>query len=60
MMHATQKEGNLMLKNNDLLTKLFNICPEKGNIARVPPEEITTAYTIYSTKDRHGCVYTLL
>lgn len=35
MMHAMQREGNLMLKNNDLLTK-FNISVLEEIIAGEP------------------------
>lgn len=47
-MHAMQTEENLMLKNNYLLTKLFNnSCLERGNIAGEPKKKCVIISTIY-------------
>jgi len=38
-MHAMQSEENLMMKNNYLLTKLFNINVSKAENNKKPPKK---------------------
>lgn len=54
-MHVVQREGNLMLRNNHLLTK-FGIC-----VLKVPKEKIIVTiyclYYIFYQKRGVVCVY---